>query len=71
MAVDKQQAIGRAQRVGRTNNLIVHNLCFEHELENNEELPTAATAASGAMDASVAAATAATAATPPSVPITI
>jgi superfamily II DNA/RNA helicase len=24
MAVDKQQAIGRAQRVGRTNNLIVH-----------------------------------------------
>jgi len=33
MAVDKQQAIGRAQRVGRTNNLIVHNLCFEHELE--------------------------------------
>ena len=35
MAVDKQQAIGRAQRVGRTNNLIVHNLCFEHELEDN------------------------------------
>ncbi len=35
MAVDKQQAIGRAQRVGRTNNLIVHNLCFEHELEEN------------------------------------
>jgi hypothetical protein len=34
MAVDKQQAIGRAQRVGRTNNLIVHNLCFEHELED-------------------------------------
>jgi len=33
MAVDKQQAIGRAQRVGRKNNLIVHNLCFEHELE--------------------------------------
>uniref|UniRef100_A0A6C0LI85 RING-type domain-containing protein n=1 Tax=viral metagenome TaxID=1070528 RepID=A0A6C0LI85_9ZZZZ len=39
MAVDKQQAIGRAQRVGRTNNLIVHNLCFEHELEeyNNNQ----------------------------------
>jgi SNF2 family DNA or RNA helicase len=35
MAVDKQQAIGRAQRVGRTNNLIVHNLCFEHELEEH------------------------------------
>ena len=39
MAVDKQQAIGRAQRVGRTNNLIVHNLCFEHELEDNIQSP--------------------------------
>jgi SNF2 family DNA or RNA helicase len=39
MAVDKQQAIGRAQRVGRTNNLIVHNLCFEHELEENNPIP--------------------------------
>jgi len=39
MAVDKQQAIGRAQRVGRTNNLIVHNLCFEHELEDINTLP--------------------------------
>jgi|UniRef100_A0A6C0LCE8 SNF2 family DNA or RNA helicase len=39
MAVDKQQAIGRAQRVGRTNNLIVHNLCFEHELEENNQSP--------------------------------
>lgn len=39
MAVDKQQAIGRAQRVGRTNNLIVHNLCFEHELEENTQAP--------------------------------
>ena len=39
MAVDKQQAIGRAQRVGRTNNLIVHNLCFEHELEESAQLP--------------------------------
>jgi len=38
MAVDKQQAIGRAQRVGRTNNLIVHNLCFEHELEENNQV---------------------------------
>jgi SNF2 family DNA or RNA helicase len=37
MAVDKQQAIGRAQRVGRTNNLVVHNLCFEHELEENNQ----------------------------------
>lgn len=39
MAVDKQQAIGRAQRVGRTNNLIVHNLCFEHELEEIHQAP--------------------------------
>ena len=39
MAVDKQQAIGRAQRVGRTNNLVVHNLCFEHELEDNIQSP--------------------------------
>lgn len=37
MPVDKQQAIGRAQRVGRTNNLIVHNLCFEHELEGENQ----------------------------------
>ena len=37
MAVDKQQAIGRAQRVGRTNNLVVHNLCFEHELEGDNQ----------------------------------
>jgi hypothetical protein len=48
MAVDKQQAIGRAQRVGRTNNLIVHNLCFEHEMEDNEELPAASVAAGAA-----------------------
>jgi SWI/SNF-related matrix-associated actin-dependent regulator of chromatin subfamily A3 len=32
MDVDKQQAIGRAQRVGRTSSLKVHNLCYEHEL---------------------------------------
>ena len=54
MAVDKQQAIGRAQRVGRTNNLIVHNLCFEHELEENQS-QTASTAASAASTASTAA----------------
>jgi SNF2 family DNA or RNA helicase len=34
MAVDKQQAIGRAQRVGRTCPLKVHNLCYEHEMES-------------------------------------
>jgi len=32
MGIDKQQAIGRAQRVGRTENLYVHNLCYEHEM---------------------------------------
>ena len=32
MGIDKQQAIGRAQRVGRTNELYIHNLCYEHEL---------------------------------------
>lgn len=32
MDADKQQAIGRAQRVGRTCSLKVHNLCYEHEI---------------------------------------
>jgi len=32
MGIDKQQAIGRAQRVGRTEPLIIHNLCYEHEM---------------------------------------
>lgn len=31
MGIDKQQAIGRAQRVGRTEQLYIHNLCYEHE----------------------------------------
>jgi len=35
MGIDKQQAVGRAQRVGRNNELIVHNLCYEHELPIN------------------------------------
>ena len=34
MGLDKQQAIGRAQRVGRTDQLYVHNLCYEHEMNN-------------------------------------
>jgi hypothetical protein len=38
MDVDKQQAIGRAQRVGRTCPLKVHNLCYEHELLLNNQL---------------------------------
>ena len=32
MGIDKQQAIGRAQRVGRKDELYIHNLCYEHEL---------------------------------------
>jgi hypothetical protein len=36
MDADKQQAIGRAQRVGRITPLKVHNLCYEHELNENE-----------------------------------
>lgn len=36
MVVDKQQAIGRAQRVGRTTSLNVHNLCYDHEMDNQE-----------------------------------
>lgn len=32
MGIDKQQAIGRAQRVGRTEQLTIHNLCYEHEM---------------------------------------
>lgn len=32
MTADKQQAVGRAQRVGRITPLNVHNLCYEHEM---------------------------------------
>jgi superfamily II DNA or RNA helicase len=32
MGLDKQQAIGRAQRVGRNIPLHIHNLCYEHEI---------------------------------------
>jgi len=64
MAVDKQQAIGRAQRVGRTNNLIVHNLCFEHELEENQsQTASIATERTDAASAASAAASAASAIT--------
>lgn len=35
MKIDKQQAIGRAQRVGRNSSLMVHNLCYEHEMNEN------------------------------------
>ncbi len=33
MGLDKQQAIGRAQRVGRTSVLNIHNLCYEDEMK--------------------------------------
>lgn len=32
MGTDKVQAVGRAQRVGRTETLNVHNLCYPHEM---------------------------------------
>lgn len=32
MGLDKTQAVGRAQRVGRTTELRVHNLCYAHEM---------------------------------------
>jgi len=32
MGIDKQQAIGRAQRVGRKSELYIHNLTYEHEI---------------------------------------
>jgi rubrerythrin len=32
MGLDKLQAIGRAQRVGRTTELYIHNLTYEHEI---------------------------------------
>jgi superfamily II DNA or RNA helicase len=35
MGIDKQQAVGRAQRVGRTEQLYIHNLCYEHELNQS------------------------------------
>ena len=31
----KQQAVGRAQRVGRLDKLYIHNLCYEQEMPNN------------------------------------
>lgn len=33
MGIAKNQAIGRAQRVGRTDQLTIHYLCYEHELD--------------------------------------
>jgi hypothetical protein len=36
MGSDKVQAVGRAQRVGRTQPLHVHNLCYPHEISNDQ-----------------------------------
>jgi len=38
MPKEKAQAIGRAQRVGRTEKLTIHNLYYSNEIENNFEL---------------------------------
>ena len=35
MPEDRQQAIGRAQRVGRTQQLTIHHLCYAHELSED------------------------------------
>lgn len=35
MEFDKVQAVGRAQRVGRTSPLVIHNLCYAHEMDEN------------------------------------
>jgi len=35
MPAEKYQAIGRAQRVGRTDTLTIHNLCYPQELQEN------------------------------------
>ena len=32
MGLDKHQAIGRALRVGQTEQIYIHNLCYEHEI---------------------------------------
>lgn len=34
MGLAKYQAIGRAQRVGRTDKLNIHHLCYDHEMNN-------------------------------------
>lgn len=36
MGIDKTQAVGRAQRVGRTQPLHIHNLCYPNEMENHD-----------------------------------
>ena len=38
MGLDKQQAVGRAQRVGRNDQLVIHNLYYEHEMDNNVQI---------------------------------
>ena len=36
MGLAKYQAIGRAQRVGRTDTLTIHHLCYEHEMDKEK-----------------------------------
>lgn len=38
MGLDKVQAVGRAQRVGRVDPLAVHNLCYPHEMNAQENI---------------------------------
>lgn len=40
MGLDKVQAVGRAQRVGRSQPLVVHNLCYAHEMNALDASPT-------------------------------
>jgi SNF2 family DNA or RNA helicase len=37
MGLDKTQAVGRAQRVGRTEPLVIHNLCYPNEMHDPED----------------------------------
>lgn len=38
MGLQKYQAIGRAQRVGRKDTLNIHYLCYEHEMNNEKSI---------------------------------
>ena len=35
MGLYKNQAVGRAQRVGRNDKLFIHNLCYDQEMPKN------------------------------------
>ena len=40
MGASKIQSVGRAQRVGRTSTLTIHNLCYPHELPHGQAVST-------------------------------